>query len=165
MKITVEIAFAEQEWDSYPEINKKQISLVVSDIMQRYKNFAKVQEFELSVLLTNNKQMQDLNKKFRQKDATTNVLSFSDVPIHWEQILEFEPYLDYMYLGDVAFGYETIKAEAAVAGIKFMDHFVHLLIHSILHLIGYDHMDDHSATIMQDLEIEILKRFSIASPY
>ena len=70
-----------------------------------------------------------------------------------------------MYLGDIAFGYETIHTEAIDQEKILEDHFVHLLVHSVLHLLGYDHQDDQEADVMENLEIEILRTFSIASPY
>ena len=124
-----------------------------------------MKEFELSILLAGNKQMQSLNGKFRKKDKATNVLSFPDVEIDWRKIVEFTPDNDYMYLGDIAFGYEVIALEAKNKLISFQDHFKHLVIHAILHLIGYDHIKDDDAEAMESIEIEILEAISIKSPY
>ena len=165
MNIIVEIAKELDEWDNYPEIDEHLFSEIASMILSRYQNFSVVKEFELSILLAGNKQMQSLNGKFRKKDKATNVLSFPDVEIDWRKIVEFIPDNDYMYLGDIAFGYEVIALEAKNKLISFQDHFKHLVIHAILHLIGYDHIKDDDAEAMESIEIEILESISIKSPY
>lgn len=165
MNIIVEIAKELDEWDNYPEIDELLFSEIASMVLSRYQNFSVVKEFELSILLAGNKQMQSLNSKFRKKDKATNVLSFPDVEIDWRKIVEFTPDNDYMYLGDIAFGYEVIALEAKNKLISFQDHFKHLVIHAILHLIGYDHIKDDDAEAMESIEIEILEAISIKSPY
>ena len=165
MNIIVEIAKELDEWDNYPEIDELLFSEIASMVLSRYSNFSIVKEFELSILLAGNKQMQSLNGKFRKKDKATNVLSFPDVEIDWRKIVEFTPDNDYMYLGDIAFGYEVIALEAKNKLISFQDHFKHLVIHAILHLIGYDHIKDDDAEAMESIEIEILESISIKSPY
>jgi len=165
MNIIVEIAKELDEWDNYPEIDERLFSEIASMVLSRYQNFSVVKEFELSILLAGNKQMQSLNGKFRKKDKATNVLSFPDVEIDWRKIVEFIPDNDYMYLGDIAFGYEVIALEAKNKLISFQDHFKHLVIHAILHLIGYDHIKDDDAEAMESIEIEILETIGIKSPY
>lgn len=165
MNIIVEIAKELDEWDNYPEIDELLFSEIASMVLSRYSNFSIVKEFELSILLAGNKQMQSLNGQFRKKDKATNVLSFPDVEIDWRKIVEFTPDSDYMYLGDIAFGYEVIALEAKNKLISFQDHFKHLVIHAILHLIGYDHIKDDDAEAMESIEMEILEIIGIKSPY
>lgn len=165
MKITIEIIKSCQSWKNHNFINKRFVKKIITAILSRYQNFAKVAEFELAILLTNNDEMSRLNKQFRNKMKATNVLSFPDVELDFRRLVEFTPNLDYMYLGDIAFGYEIIKHEAMSQGKAFEDHFTHLLVHSILHLIGFDHQSGEEADIMENLEINILKDFAIAYPY
>ena len=80
-------------------------------------------------------------------------------------MLEFKPDLDYIYLGDIAFAFETISEEVKKKNIPFLNHFKHLLVHSTLHLLGYDHETTKEADIMESLEEKILESFNIASPY
>ena len=127
--------------------------------------FRHIKTVEIAVLLTNNDKMQALNKEFRGKNKPTNTLSFPDVEIKPQDLLEFLQSKEYIYAGDIAIGYNILKLEAIEAGIDIKDHFTHLLIHSVLHLIGYDHMKQDEAKEMMDLEVEILKTFNIASPY
>lgn len=165
MKIDVEIAIEYGKWDELPEFSPEYFAKTASSVLSSYPNFAKVSEFELSVLLTEDKKMAELNNQFRNKNKATNVLSFPDMEINWRRILEFKTNSDYIYLGDIAFGYETIEREASEKLISFQDHFRHLLVHSILHLIGFDHIDDEDAEAMENIEVEILKSFGIKSPY
>lgn len=165
MKFTIEIAQDNDEWDSYKEINPKLFEEILEEVLKNYPNFSKVQNIELSILLTNDKRIKKLNQEFRNENSATNVLSFPDLDIDFSQILEFKPDLDYLYLGDIAFAFETISEEVKKKNIPFLNHFKHLLVHSTLHLLGYDHMNDTEAEIMQDIEVKILKKLSIPSPY
>ena len=165
MKFTIEIAQDNDEWDSYKEINPKLFEEILEEVLTNYPNFNKVQNIELSILLTNDKRIKKLNQEFRNENSATNILSFPDLDIDFSQILEFKPDLDYIYLGDIAFAFETISEEVKKKNIPFLNHFKHLLVHSTLHLLGYDHMNDTEAEIMQDIEVKILKKLSIPSPY
>lgn len=165
MKFTIEIAEDNNEWDSYKEINPKLFEEILGEVIKNYPNFSQVQNIELSILLSNDKRIKKLNQEFKNENSATNVLSFPDLDIDFKQIVEFKPDLDYIYLGDIAFAFETIYEEAKERNIPFLNHFKHLLVHSILHLFGYDHIKDDEAEIMQSIEVKILKRLSIPSPY
>ena len=118
-------------------------------------------ELELSITLTNDTQIQDLNRDYRGKDKPTNVLSFPQ--IDWDSgIAEHEPFI---MLGDVVVAFDTIEKEAHDQNKSFKDHFIHMLIHSVLHLFGHDHENDNEAEIMESLEIHILKQMGIENPY
>ena len=165
MKFTIEIAQDNDNWDLYDEINPKLLEQTLGEVIKKYPNFTKVKNIELSILLSNDNRIRKLNQEFRNENSATNVLSFPDIDIDFRQILEFKPNLDYMYLGDIAFAFETISKEAQERAVSFLDHFKHLLVHSILHLLGYDHKDDAETEIMQNIEIRILQKLSIPSPY
>lgn len=107
---------------------------------------------ELSIVLSDDAQVQQLNRDFRQKDSPTNVLSFP-MPA------------DTGLMGDVVFARETLSREAADQGKRFEDHFVHLLIHGVLHLQGFDHQTDADADAMEAREVRALARLSIDNPY
>lgn len=165
MKFTIEIAQDNNDWYLYDEINSKLFKQALKEAIKNYQNFSKVQNIELSILLSNDNRIKKLNQEFRNENSATNVLSFPDINIDFRQILEFEPNLDYMYLGDIAFAFETIFKEAQEKKIPLLNHFKHLLVHSILHLLGYDHKDDAETEIMQNIEIKILQKLSVSSPY
>jgi len=105
---------------------------------------------ELSILIVDDEEIQKLNTEYRGKEKPTNVLSFP--------MREGEPPYISPLLGDIVISSETNKKEADEAGITFDERFSQLLIHGILHLIGYDHelSDDH-AVAMEEKSLELLK--------
>jgi probable rRNA maturation factor len=105
----------------------------------------------ISIVLADNDTVQDLNKNYRQKDKPTNILSF---PMDEDDML-----------GDLILAYQTVELESQEQKKAFKNHYIHLIIHGVLHLLGYDHIDDTEATIMENKEIEILSRLKIANPY
>lgn len=107
---------------------------------------------ELSVVLSDDEQVRQLNRDYRHKDSPTNVLSFPMPP-------------ETGLMGDVIFARETIAREAADQSKRFEDHFVHLLIHGMLHLQGFDHQIDAEAEDMEAREVRALARLSIDNPY
>lgn len=110
-------------------------------------------EAEVTLVLADDAFVKTLNRDYRYKDKPTNVLSF---PQDEE---------DLPYLGDVIFALETIQKEAKEQGKAFESHLLHLAVHGVLHLIGYDHEDDTQAEEMEALEVEILRGLDIANPY
>jgi probable rRNA maturation factor len=107
----------------------------------------------LTILLSDDAQLRTLNHDFRGKNKPTNVLSFP------------APENDDGYLGDVAIAYDMTQKEALAAGKRFADHAVHLVIHGVLHLLGFDHVSDRDAGRMEPLEKRILAELGIADPY
>ena len=112
---------------------------------------------ELSLLLSDDAAVQELNRAWRGKDKPTNVLSFP-AP---EQPGVPGP----RHLGDIVLAYETVVREAAEEGKSLHDHVLHLIVHGTLHLLGYDHELEVEAEIMEGLEIEALARLGVANPY
>ena len=106
-----------------------------------------------TLLLTNDKTLQELNRDFRLKDHPTNILSFPA----GDQDMD--------YLGDMAMAFETCEREAQREGKTFQDHATHLLIHGLLHLLGHDHMEDAEAEAMEALEVKLLASLAIGNPY
>jgi len=106
---------------------------------------------EVSIVLTDDKHVQDLNKTFRHWDKPTNVLSF--------------PSEEESELGDIILAYETVRQEALEASLSPLHHMIHLIIHGFLHLLGYDHEKEEDAHKMETLEIQILQSLSIDNPY
>jgi probable rRNA maturation factor len=111
---------------------------------------------ELSILLTNDEEQHGLNKEWRGKDSSTNVLSFP-------QIEPFGPVVG--ILGDITLARETLECEAAELDKSFTDHFTHLVVHGFLHILGYDHMTDEEALQMESLETQILASLGVDDPY
>jgi probable rRNA maturation factor len=116
---------------------------------------------ELSIVLADDAMVQGLNRDWRGKDQPTNVLSFAALDDDEAPLVEGAPLL----LGDVILAYETCAAEAREQGKPLADHFGHLVIHGVLHLLGYDHMDDEEAAEMESLETTLLAALGIPDPY
>jgi len=103
---------------------------------------------EVAVRLTDDAEVQTLNRDFRGKDKPTNVLSFTQVQ---DDLLEGLANSDdgEILLGDIVLARETCAREADEKGISLTDHATHLIVHGLLHLVGYDHIDDASAAAME----------------
>ena len=114
---------------------------------------------ELAIVLADDTLLRSLNRAWRGRDAATNVLSF---PASGEAPpAPGAPLL----LGDVVLGFETVAAEAAAQGKPLADHLAHLVVHGVLHLLGYDHEADAEAERMEALETRLLAGLGIADPY
>jgi probable rRNA maturation factor len=116
-----------------------------------------IPETELSLVFTDDAHVRELNRRYRDKDTATNVLSF---PAARTNPKMFGP-----LLGDLVFAAETIARESAVEGLTLDHHLTHLIVHGFLHLLGYDHENEADATVMENLETAILARLGIADPY
>lgn len=107
----------------------------------------------LTILLADDGRLADLNGQFRGKNQPTNVLSF---PASSN---------DKSYLGDIAVAYGIAAREASEKGIPLTHHLAHLVVHGVLHLVGYDHQSERQARIMEPLEAKILATMKISDPY
>ncbi|MCP5369531.1 MAG: rRNA maturation RNase YbeY [Rickettsiaceae bacterium] len=166
MNIVTEIAVNNHIWNDYINIiNENFFNNILRKILALYPHLAQNYYIELSVLLSDDEQIKLLNAEFRSKNTPTNVLSFPEYENKLFKELDFIPLDNYLYLGDIAFSFETIKKESFEGNIEFMHHFIHLTIHSILHLLGHDHIEEDDAELMESIEIELLNSFQIKSPY
>ncbi|MEO0035784.1 MAG: hypothetical protein RLZZ501_1807 [Pseudomonadota bacterium] len=116
---------------------------------------------ELSLVLADDDTVRALNRDWRGKDAPTNVLSFAALDDDEAPVVEGAPLL----LGDVILAWETVAAEATDQGKALGDHLAHLVIHGVLHLIGFDHQEEEEAAEMEALETRLLATLGIADPY
>lgn len=119
---------------------------------------------EISVRLTDDEEVQRLNRDYRGKDKPTNILSFPMQQPESLPALLASADMD-LLLGDLAVALETVEREAADKQIALQDHVSHLLVHGTLHLLGHDHADDKSADEMEALEVRILAGMGIINPY
>src|SRR6478752_9054581 len=148
-------SFHTQEWqDKEPEL--EDLCVRVFDLVTKDKPYT----FEVSVVFTNDEEIQKLNSLYRSKNTPTNVLSFPSGQFSKGQPSQSHP----IPLGDVVLALETIEKEAASQGKSFHDHLVHLLIHGFLHLFGLDHETEKEAEEMEKREIAYLKHFGIDNP-
>jgi probable rRNA maturation factor len=121
---------------------------------------------EMNILLTDDATSRQLNKNFRKIDKPTNVLSFPSFEAH--EIMDLcsgKISKNPVFLGDIALSFETIEKEASNQGKPIGDHVVHLVVHGVLHLLGFDHENDDDAFLMESRETAILSTLSIPNPY
>ena len=112
-----------------------------------------------TVSLATDAVVRDVNNRFRQQDKATNVLSFpASGFVH-------PGAADGVSLGDIILARETLERESAEQAIPVADHFRHLVLHGLLHLVGYDHETDADAEVMEALETRILAQLGIPDPY
>lgn len=140
MKVLVNVH--DKRWNKFKIDFEKIVNAVVG---KKYENS------EVSVILTNDKEIQKINRQYRNIDKPTNVLSFE--------------LGDDILLGDIYVSVDTVQREAKAESITVAEHTAHMLVHGVLHLLGYDHINDDEATIMEEKETKILKKLGIKNPY
>ena len=133
--------------------NKIQLEAWVLKVLSHVKQLGLT---ELSLRVVDNQEMAELNQTYRKKSGTTNVLSF--------------PYsapsgVDIPLLGDVVLCLPVIIAESKQQQKQLPHHWAHLVVHGVLHLLGYDHISVEQASVMETMEIEILNELEISNPY
>jgi probable rRNA maturation factor len=167
LSIVIDIDFISHssKWDAYIEELESIIYKLCEACFNTLKLDSYVEHVELAILLGDDEFIQELNTRFRKKDAPTNVLSFPGEEIDYKDPSSIKTMDGYILLGDIAFSYETIVKESIEQGKLFINHFQHMFVHGLLHLLGYDHIEDDDAKVMEQLEIAILNKFGITSPY
>ena len=111
---------------------------------------------ELAIRIVDTAEGLTLNRDYRGRDYATNVLSFPAEP---------PPGVAFALIGDLAICAPVVQREAAEQGKSARDHWAHLTIHGVLHLLGYDHIQDDEAAVMEALETRVLAGLGITNPY
>lgn len=160
-EISIEIAVDSNRWEDIEafELLTQNTSHIVIAWLEEYESIIFPQiPMELSVLLTDDASIKEINSEWRKQDKATNVLSFptkdlsvGDTPLP--------------LLGDIIFAHETILRESEELTKSFEEHFTHLFIHGFLHLLGYDHINDTDAEQMERIETGILTSIGLSDPY
>lgn len=133
-----------------------QILLNISNDIDEFISYFSVEKIDVEVSFCTAEQIKDLNYKFRKKDSKTNVLSFP---------AESSIGIQNACCGEVIICYEVLNNEAKESSKNITNHFKHLLIHSLLHLLGYEHDKENDAILMESEEIKFLSKIGISDPY
>lgn len=122
-------------------------------------------QWQISVLACDDVRISELNEDFRDKARATNVLSWPSAERAAPESGADPIPPESLELGDIAIAYDICLSEAEAAGITLAQHVTHLMVHGTLHLLGYDHVRDEDATLMESIEIEILGKLGVPNPY
>lgn len=120
---------------------------------------------EVSVRLTSDGEVQALNRRYRGKDAATNVLSFPMVQPDLLETVSRNTDDGELLLGDIVLAHGVCACEASERGVAVEQHAAHLIVHGTLHLLGYDHQTDLEGDAMEEIEAQALAALGIADPY
>lgn len=153
MNLSVDLQIACDEEEQPPPADIKQ--WVYAALSYPAINYQQA-EAELTVRLVSSQEITQLNQQYRGKHAATNVLSFpADIPAH----------IDLPLLGDLVVCPAVVNREAREQGKQTTAHWAHMLIHGTLHLLGYDHIAEQQAELMEGLETDILRTLKFPDPY
>ena len=138
--------------DQFSKELLKELPILTNKILSDHQKY----DFRINLKLISSEEMITLNKTFRKKPVDTNVLAF---PADSEIIKLTKE------LGDIAISIPFMESEAKTLNRSLDDHMMHLVAHGVLHLLGFDHIKQKDANLMESHEISYLKKFDIANPY
>lgn len=169
MFIEAEIDIHDRGWKKY--FKKSELKSLVEDIFRRIilllkQDMTLKKTVEIGIICTNNREIEVINGKYRGKNSPTNVLSF---PLYenefFNELKSPANPRQHIPIGDIILALEYIKMESLEQSKSFKDHLTHLLIHGMLHLLGFNHENGEEADKMEAIEIELLGELGIANPY
>ena len=147
-----------RDYQGWPRIDKT----VCQAVLATLKSMDRSKKVEVAILLTNDATIRTLNQQYRHRDQATNVLSFAME----EGDVLLKNIKEHRLLGDVVLAYETVDREAKAYHITLKHHVTHLVVHGVLHLLGYDHeRSPAEAKRQESKEIAILAKLGIQNPY
>ena len=133
----------------------KKLNKMLNEIYERLDLVYSNSKTLISISFSGDKKITELNSYFRKKKSATNVLSFPSN----------NKFNNTLFLGDIIFSIETILKEAKRDNKRVENHLIHLFIHAVLHLLGYDHETEEEAKKMEYLEKQILSNLNVDNPY
>lgn len=164
LNISINETLWENALPDYQDVSSHVVSSAINFINKHepLDFFAPEKTLSFNLCLSNDSEVQALNKEFRGLDKPTNILSFANIDdTQFEQQLSSNK----IEMGDMIIALETLKREAEEKKISLHNHFCHLLTHGVLHLLGYDHIEDDEAEHMESFEVKILDLLNIPNPY
>ena len=125
-------------------------------IIKDFSSFFSINEINLEISFCSAQEIKKINKQFRGQDKPTNVLSFPD-----ENLTN----ISIICNGEILICNDILLAEAKDQNKEIFNHFVHLLVHSMLHIVGYGHEQENDAILMENNEVKFLSKIGISDPY
>jgi len=159
MAIAADIEIEATGWSGVPDLEPAVMAAL--DAAAAACGLALTKGASVSVLLTDDARMREINRQWRGKDKATNVLSFAALPP--DRIAAQAGRAP--FLGDIALGFGTVASEAMDESKPLRDHVSHLIVHGFLHLVGFDHEEEAEAQAMESLETRVLAGLGIPDPY
>lgn len=161
IQATIDIAVIDPAWtDDLPDLERLARGAVRAALAKAGPRLSGEPPVEVSIVFTDDARIRELNRHFRERDEPTNVLSFAGLDS--AEDLSGPPL---RLLGDVVLARETTIKEAADQGKEVERHAAHLVVHGLLHLLGYDHVEETEAREMEGLEVTILASLGLPDPY
>ncbi len=149
--MNLDISIDDTDWNAVPNLRKLARNAVAATVPDN--------DISLSLLFTSDAKILEINRQWRGKATATNVLSFpvaSETPA---------PQGEPRPLGDIVLAFGTVSREAGEQKKPVAHHVTHLIVHGVLHLLGYDHEDDGEADAMETREIAVLAGLGMENPY
>ena len=128
----------------------------IKNILIQFIDFFDILKLDLEISFCSESQIREVNKKFRGKDSVTNVLSFPDKELK---------ILSKQCVGELLICQNILDKESLDQEKRTFDHFIHLVIHSMLHIVGYGHENENDAILMESKEVEFLSKIGVTNPY
>ena len=162
MTVRVSVNYNDPRWKRYDL--KRCVTVLASKVLQTHQ--MRLNDFSLSVLACGESKIKELNNIFRKKNKATNVLAWPAMDCLFYSDHDYRSYdkNNYLFLGDIAISYERCSKEASLQNIPFKRYCCKLIVHAILHLMGYDHDTSVRTSKMQLMETRVLKSFLINRP-
>ena len=151
MEITIDIEKEIEGFDEFIDLEK--IEEYIKKVLE--KEYPEDEDLYLSILLTGNEHIQEINKEFRDKDSATDVISFA----YHEDRCDFAPYTT---LGDIIISLERVAEQGVEYEHGFVREFYYVLTHGILHLLGYDHIEEADRVEMRKEEDFVMEQLGIS---
>jgi len=128
----------------------------LENILQEFISFFSLEKVNIEASFCTSKEIQKINKQFRGKDKATNVLSFPDKEL---------TKVSNTCIGEILICNDVLEKESKEQNKNMFDHFVHLTVHSMLHMVGYGHDVANNAILMENKEVKFLSKIGISDPY
>lgn len=170
--LDLQISCNSKLWQSFAD--KSKINNIIKKIVKKLIKLSPISPFIskkhiifLEISLLSDRQITKINQQFRSQNKATNVISLAviDKEIKNIGLEKFFANNYHIFLGEIFLSYERLLTEANNENKDFSSHLTHLILHSILHLIGFDHIEKNEANIMENIEIAILQQINIRNPY